>query len=149
MEPEVPEDADIDIEILKARQVEKDPFEPRLKPISKDNDVPGLGKAWVLRYARDVQEYVEKPPKKNLCTFAVNVFRSLWWPGAVVVQQNEKWMHFYVGYGLKVETARVYPVNPPVIKDDPVDKQEFPEPYPETKPEEPKEEQQEENPDDS
>ena len=144
MEPEVPEDADIDIEVLKAQQIEKDPFEERLKPISKDRPVPGLGHSWVHRYVGDHQEYVEKPPKKGKCTFAVNVLKSLWWPGAVVVQQNERWMHFYVGNGLKVETQKMYPVHPPVIRDDPVDRQEVREPYPETQPEEPKE--QEEDP---
>lgn len=143
MDPEVPEDVDIDIEILKARQIEQDPFEERLKPIVKDVEVPALGKGWVQRYVNDPQEYIEKVPKKGTYTFAVNVMRSLWWPGVLIVQQNEKWLHFYMGNGLKVETERVYPINPPVIKDEPIDRQEFPEPYPETKPEEPKEEKEE------
>lgn len=143
MEPEVPDDADIDVEVLKAQQIEKDPFEERLKSISKDREVPGLGKAWVHRYVGDCQEFAEKAPKKGKYTFAVNVFRSLWWPGTVVVQQNEKWMHFYVGNGLKVETHKVYPVSPPVIRDDPQDKQEIREPYPDVQPEEPKENEEE------
>jgi hypothetical protein len=139
MEPEVPDDADIEIEVLKARQIEQDPFEERLKRITKDKEVPGLGRAWVYRYVGDVQEYTEKVPKKGKCTFAVNVLKSLWWPGVNIVQQNERWMHFYLGYGLKVETQRVYPITPPVINDEPEDKDEVHEPYPETKPEEPKE----------
>ncbi|OMJ69194.1 hypothetical protein SteCoe_33151 [Stentor coeruleus] len=143
MDPEVPDDADIDIEILKAQQIEKDPFEMRLKPIVKDAEVPTLGKGWVQRYVNDPQEYIEKVPKKGTCTFAVNVMRSLWWPGVIIVQQNEKWLHFYMGNGLKVEIERIYPIYPPVIKDEPVDRQEFAEPYPETKPEEPKEEKEE------
>jgi radial spoke head protein 4A len=146
MEPEVPDDADIDVEVLKARQIEQDPFEERLKAISKDREVPGLGRAWVYRYVGDVQEYTEKPPKKGKYTFAVNVLKSLWWPGVSIVQQNDRWMHFYLGYGLKVETERVYPISPPVILDEPSEKDEFQEPYPETKPEEPKE--SDENPGD-
>jgi radial spoke head protein 4/6 len=138
MDPEVPDDADIDIEILKAQQIEKDPFEERLKPISKDKEVPGLGRSWVQRHLGDPQEYTEKPPKKGKSTYAYNVLKSLWWPGAIIVQQNEKWINFYLGNGLKVETQRVYPIHPPVIRDDPVDRREFPEPYPETEPEEPK-----------
>lgn len=143
MDPEVPDDADIDIEILKARQIEQDPFEERLKPLSKDAEVPGLGKGWVQRYLGDPQEYTEKAPKKGKYTFAVNVLRSLWWPGVVIVQQNEKWMHYYMGNGLKVETERMYPICPPIVREDPVDRQEFAEPYPETKPEEQKEEKDE------
>ncbi|OMJ75161.1 hypothetical protein SteCoe_25744 [Stentor coeruleus] len=143
MDPEVPEDVDIDIEILKAQQIEKDPFEERLKPIVKDAEVPSLSKSWVQRYVNDPQEYTEKVPKKGTCTFAVNVIRSLWWPGMLIVQQNEKWLHFYIGNGLKVETERVYPISPSVIKDEPADRQEFPEPYPEIKPEELKEEKDE------
>jgi len=139
MDPEVPDDADIDIEILKAKQIEQDPFEERLKSLAKDREVPGLGRAWVHRYVGDVQEYTEKVPKKGKCTFAVNVFKSLWWPGTMIVQQNEKWMHFYVGYGLKVETERVYPIHPPTVLDEPEEKTEFSEPFPEVQPEEPKE----------
>lgn len=114
-----------------------------MKPIVKDAEVPSLSKSWVQRYVNDPQEYTEKAPKKGTCTFAVNVIRSLWWPGMLIVQQNEKWLHFYMGNGLKVETERVYPISPPVIKDEPVDRQEFPEPYPEIKPEELKEEKDE------
>ena len=143
MDPEVPEDADIDIEILKAQQIEKDPFEERLKPISKDKEVNGLGRAWVTRVVGDAQEYGEKAPKKGKSTYAFNVIKSLWWPGVFIVQQNEKWLHFYLGNGLKVETARVYPVYPPVIREDPVDKEEFPEPYPKIQPEDPKEQEEE------
>ena len=143
MEPEIPDDPDIDVEILKAQQIEKDPFEERLKPITRDREVMGLGKSWVHRHVGDIQEYSEKPPKKGKCTFAVNILKSLWWPGVSIVQQNERWMHFYLGNGLKVETQKVYPIYPPIIRDDPVDRQEMPEPYPETQPEDPKEQEEE------
>ena len=143
MDPEVPDDPDIDVEVLKAQQIEKDPFEERLKPISSDREVLGLVKSWVHRYVGDTQEYGEKPPKKGRCTFAVNVLKSLWWPGAIIVQQNDRWLHFYLGNGLKVETQRIYPISPPIIRDDPDDRKEVSEPYPETQPEEPKEQEEE------
>ena len=91
----------------------------------------------------DHQEYAEKAPRKGKCTFAVNVLKSLWWPGAVVVQQSERWINFYVGNGLKVEIQKMYPVYTPAIREESVDRQEVREPYPEKQPEEHREQEEE------
>lgn len=142
MEPE-PVDEEIDIEVLKAQILEADPLEDRLKPLDRDAAPAGFDSAWISRYLGDAQEYELTFPIKGKVTYAVNVLRSMWWPGAVAVQQNGKLLHFYLGDGMKSATKKYFPVRPPMIIDDPVDRQEVKDPYPENKPEEAKEEVQE------
>jgi len=136
MEPEPPEEEDIDIDELKAKIVEEDPFDPRLKTITEDKGLPSVGRAWVGKAVGDPQEYEEYPPKENHTTFAKTVIRSLWWPGAVTVQQSRDWVSFYIGDGLKAATGKFYPVSPPPVSEEPQDPQEQSDPYPENPPEE-------------
>ncbi|CAG9313844.1 unnamed protein product [Blepharisma stoltei] len=147
MEPE-PVDEEIDVEILKAQILEADPLEERLKPLEKDAPLAGFEAAWISRYLGDQQEYEMTFPVKGKVTYAVNLIKSLWWPGAVILQQNGKMIHFYMGDGLKSATRRYYPVTPPFIVEDPVDRQEEKDPYPEKQPEEPKAEGEDVNPGD-
>jgi len=41
------------------------------------------------------------PPREGTVSYAVNVVRSLRWPGAVTVAKGGKFCNFYIGYGLK------------------------------------------------
>ena len=47
-------------------------------------------------------EICEQVPKKGINTFAVNMIKSLSWPGAILVQKNERYIHPYIGNRLKV-----------------------------------------------
>jgi hypothetical protein len=42
-----------------------DPFEPRLKPISKDKSAEGLSEAWNLQIRGDSQKYLTLDGKKE------------------------------------------------------------------------------------
>lgn len=134
MEVEPPEDAEIEPEELMARVREADPFHERLKPIAHDDAIPGYPTAWANRLVGDTQLYELPPPKKGHMTNAVNVIRSLWWPGAFTVQQNGGWIHFYVGDGLKAPVKTYYPTQPPLILAEPNDPAEMAEPTPKVRP---------------
>lgn len=62
------------------------------------------------------------------------MFKSLRWPGAITVQQYDKWVQIYVGHGIKGGTETYYPVNPPCIHQEPEDPQEQYEPNPKDPP---------------
>jgi hypothetical protein len=47
--------------------------------------MPGLEFAWLSKVVGDIQPYNQLPPKEGTVTYAVNVIRSLRWPGAVTV----------------------------------------------------------------
>jgi len=72
-------------------------------------------------------------------TYAVNVLRSLRWPGALTVQKCGKFCSIYVGNGLKVGAASMTPQEPPEVQKDPEDEDEMPEPTPINPPQEPPE----------
>ena len=61
MDPEVPEGEDIDPEVLKKQIEAADPYDPRLKLLSKDKEVPVSEKSkqvsWVVRLMGDKNEY--------------------------------------------------------------------------------------------
>ena len=80
------------------------------------------------------------PPKEGTTTYAVNVLKSLRWPGSLTVAQNGKFASIYVGYGLKRGDVCFNPTEPPEVQRDPVDGSEQPEPTPLVAPEEPPEE---------
>ena len=44
------------------------------------------------------------------------------WPGATTFFTQGRWMNIYVGDGLKYEQKTFYPIFPPVIREDPVEK---------------------------
>ena len=58
----------------------------------------------------------------------MNVIRSLRWPGAVTVAKAGKYVNIYVGDGFK--KGEIFPKEPPMVQDDPVDQEEQPEPTP-------------------
>ncbi len=77
----------------------------------------------------DKQLYKEES-KKNATTGGIIVLRSLVWPGAYVLYQNERWYNIYVGNGHKADGKDYYPVYPPMVWTEPVDVTEMSEPNP-------------------
>ena len=98
---EPPEDFEGEYDVDQARkQIEaQDPFEPRLKPISKDCQMKMATRSikqpsWIVRMMGDKTEYKDesqgnKPNASTLCYGCV-VVRSLVWPGAFTFFQNQR-----------------------------------------------------------
>ena len=89
--------------------------------------MPGLEISWLSKVVGDTQPYNQLPPKEGTTTYAVNVLRSLRWPGALTVAQNGIFSNIYVGYGLKRGDISFNPTEPPEVQKDPVDQYEQPE----------------------
>ena len=81
-----------DVELAKKEIEDADPFEPRLKPISKDFQIKmgdkSLQPSWTVRLVGDSTEYLTEQGKP-VC-HGVVVIRSLVWPGAFTFYQNGK-----------------------------------------------------------
>ena len=99
-----------------------DPYEKRLKNITLDSKVKGGLPAWTIKHygESDIFGTVKKADER--VNFGSVVAKSLQWPGAHTLFTNGKWMQIYVGDGLKYEQKTFYPVFPPKIRDDPVEK---------------------------
>ena len=80
-------------------------------------------------------------------TYAVNMLKSLRWPGALTVAKGGKFCSIYVGYGLKSGDASMNPTEPPEVQRDPEDQEEMPEPTPLVAPQEPAEPDTDKKPD--
>ena len=87
LDPEAPEEEEnFDPEKALKELEERDPYEPRLKPITGDNRIRTIGKAttapWIIRFEGDQTEYASAASKtQTVCNGAV-VVKSLIWPGA-------------------------------------------------------------------
>ena len=120
---EPPEDADP--EEFKKKEIEKDPYEKRIKPISEDQIIMGASNfseikisPWKLtQYFEDeiyTNPYIklldEKAPdfdpaeqKDNKADYSIICVKSLRWPGAYNFYINKTPYFFYFGFGLKFE----------------------------------------------
>ena len=95
--------------------------------------MPGLEIAWLSKVVGDQQPYNYKDAT---ITYSLNVIKSLRWPGALTVAQNQKYCSVYVGYGLKKGDVCFNPTEPPDVQKDPSEQNEQPEPTPLFPPEE-------------
>ena len=107
----------------------------RFKAVQDDKPYPGLEQAWVFRVSGDAQEYKTGGEKNK--TYAVNVIKSLRWPGAVTVAKGGAYCCIYVGDGTKKGDTSINPTEPPVVQADPGTREEEPEPTPLNEPEAP------------
>jgi hypothetical protein len=64
---------------------EKDPEGERFKAANEDAPVEGYKSAWLSKVVGDPQPYAQAPPKEGNTTYAVNVIKSLRWPGSLTV----------------------------------------------------------------
>ena len=88
---------------LLAREVKKDPWEPRLKPISDDACHKGGTPAWILRTYGIKDAFLN--PQQAKCTndYSTVHVRSTWWPGSHVFYHQQRAMSIYCGDGQKRE----------------------------------------------
>lgn len=113
---------DQDPEELMKRKVAADPYEPRLKPITHDAKAKGGASAWSIRAVGDSTSYVAANPIQPHQNYGVVVVRSNTWPGATTFFTQGRWTQIYVGDGIKYESKTYYPVQPPKLQSDPVEK---------------------------
>jgi radial spoke head protein 4/6 len=119
-EGEEPEDA-------MKKIVAADPFEPRLKPISQDKGCKGTYPAWVLRCYGDKSTYKAANPMHANMQYGVVSVKSTVWPGAMSYFWRGTWGEIYVGDGHKHENKTYYPIQPPMIMEDPEERELMPE----------------------
>ena len=164
---EAPEDADP--EEFKKKQMELDPFEKRIKPVTEDNLIQGASQIsnikitpWKLTQYMEENIYVnpyiklldEKAPdfdpaeqKENKCDYSLICVKSLIWPGAYNFYFDKNCYFFYFGNGLKFSDIpqkgsfvyKSFPILPNDLDDLPD------QPEPTIPPKEPGEEEEEEN----
>lgn len=148
MQPEAPpegaENFDQEEELKKVQLA--DPFEPRLKPLNKDMQVGGIEGSWTLRVEGDKNSYSDEKGKDGIVRSVV-VIESQIWPGACTLYKGDYFTSLYIGYGLKRDTRKYYPIFAPTILLEPKEITEQPEPTPlvEPKEEEVKKEGEENN----
>lgn len=58
--------------------------------LNEDVPIPGLETAWISKIVGDTQSYKGAPGKEGDITYAVNVIKSLRWPGALTVCKGGK-----------------------------------------------------------
>jgi len=102
-----------------AREVAKDPWDARLKPIATDKATKGGMPPWLVKSFNCESELADPKTGKPVNPGSV-VVRSMWWPGSYTFYNNGRTMSVYVGDGQKNEpsTASYFPVNPPMMCED-------------------------------
>jgi hypothetical protein len=83
VEPKAPEGEEVEPEELMKREIAKDPWEPRLKPVVNDKTTEAGFPAWVLRHYNTEKSYFDEKTGKNSRNEGVVVLKSQWWPGAI------------------------------------------------------------------
>ena len=135
VEPGENDAEDFDPEEAKKALQKKDPYEPRLKPLTSDSDVKISAShfvpAWQVRMCGDSTELVNPKNTKKILSNGVVVVRSTVWPGAYSFYYNNQVYQIYLGHGHKFEAnASVYFCNPPQVMSDCGEYGDQPEPNP-------------------
>lgn len=104
---------------------DEDKADERFRGINEHTPVVGMETAWVSKVAGDTQQYNLIPnafkKQEGTTSYAVNVLKSLRWPGAVTVSKGGKFTNVYVGFGQKRVDPSFNPTEPPELMRDPVD----------------------------
>ena len=129
-EPKAPEGEEVEPEELMKREVAKDPWEPRLKPVTADNKTIGGFPAWILRSYNTEEEYFDEKTQKSNKNNGLVVVKSQWWPGSMTFYSGDKTYQIYSGDGLKRDEVPYFPVDPPVMIEDREERPCYDEPNP-------------------
>ena len=108
----------------------------RFRDIGEHTPFTGEQPAWISKVVGDTHQYTEGGEGETI-SYAINVIRSLRWPGSVTVSKGGKCTTVYVGYGMKKGDPSYNPVEPPAVCADPNDEtetKEMPEPNPAKEP---------------
>jgi len=112
--------------------IAEDPCDLRLKSVNSDCNTLGDMPAWIIRSYNSDTLYVNPKTKKQEDNYGVIVIKSLQWPGAHSFYNNGRVHQIYCGDSLKKEKLGVtyYPIKPPVMMSDKVEKTTYDEPNP-------------------
>lgn len=66
--------------------------------------------SWISKVVGDPQQYTKG---EGQVSYAVNVLKSIRWPGAITVSKGGKFTNVYVGYGVKRVDSSFNPTTPP------------------------------------
>ena len=109
-----------------------DPQPERFRPITAHQPLglPGAeSPAWTSRVVGDTQLYSDGAAEGESISYAINVIKSVRWPGSVTVSKGGKFTTVYVGYGLKKGDPSLNPTTPPTVCEDPSEVAEGYEPH--------------------
>lgn len=131
--PEDPEDPEKSAAIVAGQEAEQVAM---YRAVAEEE---GFDQFWTSRVCGDVQVYKGKGEGAADSSYAVNVIRSLRWPGAVTVAKGGSYCCIYIGDGMKKGDSSFNPIEPPEVQSDPFSLKENPEPTPQEAPEDPPE----------
>lgn len=77
-------DEEVEPADLLAREVKKDPWEPRLKSICLDNKIKGDMSPWILRKFGVKESYLDPKTSKYSNNYGTVLVKSMWWPGSYI-----------------------------------------------------------------
>lgn len=91
-----------------------DPFDQRLKPLTKDKGVGGSDLCWVIHTEGDKNVYTDEKVKDPIYR-SIIIIESLIWPGFVNLYKGDTLITIYIGNGLKRDQKKYYPIYPPIV----------------------------------
>lgn len=71
-----------DPDAAKKKLIAKDPWEPRLKPISMDAGIKGGLPPWIIRSYQCAYKSMDEKTQKYNKNYGVVMVKSMWWPGS-------------------------------------------------------------------
>ena len=95
---------------------EKDPQVEKFRTLNEHAPITGMETAWVSKTCGDAQTYNKG---EGQVSYAVNVIKSLRWPGALTVCKGGKFTNVYIGYGVKRGDPSFKPTSPPTVDVEP------------------------------
>jgi len=125
-----------------SKMAEEDAQVDAYRALNEHTPCQGMETAFISKVVGDPQTYTKG--EGTVC-YAVNVIKSIRWPGAVTVSKGGKFTNVYVGYGVKRADSSFNPTSPPTVDEEPQDPVEQPEPTPLEAPKIPEEGQDPEN----
>ena len=93
----------------------KDPTVERFRGLEEHKLFEGEQPSWISKVVGDTHQYSEGGEGETI-SYAINVIRSLRWPGAVTVAKGGKSTTVYVGYGMKRGDPSYNPIEPPSVQ---------------------------------
>ncbi|EGR29011.1 radial spoke head protein, putative [Ichthyophthirius multifiliis] len=107
-----------DQEELAKKIMQKDPFEPLIKPLNLDKPPQGYESAWAIRSYGDLFNYRQLSRENESQNYGYLAIKNLVWPGSVTIYHNKKWFTFYVGQGIKQQYQLYFPCEPEKIQNE-------------------------------
>lgn len=123
---------DVDPDELMKIEIANDPWDQRLKCITEDDLTRGKMPAWILRAYNIDSYYKDQKTSLQSINYGCVVVKSMLWPGSFNFYSNGNFEQIYCGDGLKHDNFGVtfYPVQPPAMMSDRVEKKCQQEPNP-------------------